>query len=74
MPSCWNSAEIVIIDKVGKARGEAMDLSHGASFVSPVNVYAGDYADCRDADIILITAGAPQVAGNPPGTVKRTTR
>ena len=56
--------EIVLIDKVQeKARGEAMDLSHGASFVSPVNVYAGDYADCRDADIILITAGAAQVAG-----------
>lgn len=56
--------EIVLIDKLkDKARGEAMDLNHGASFVSPVNVYAGDYEDCHDADIIIITAGTPQVPG-----------
>jgi L-lactate dehydrogenase len=56
--------EIVLIDKIKeKARGEAMDLNHGASFVRPVNVYAGNYKDCRDADIVIITAGAPQAPG-----------
>lgn len=56
--------EIVLIDKnKEKAKGEAMDLSHGAAFVSPVNVYAGDYADCRDARVFLITAGASQAPG-----------
>lgn len=56
--------EIVLIDKIKeKARGEAMDLNHGASFVRPVHIYAGDYEDCRGADIIVITAGAPQTPG-----------
>lgn len=53
--------EIVLIDVVKeKARGEAMDLNHGASFTRPMKIYAGDYADCRDANIIIITAGIPQ--------------
>ncbi len=56
--------EIVLIDKVEeKARGEAMDLSHGVSFIRPISVYAGDYRDCREADMIIITAGAPQKPG-----------
>ncbi len=56
--------EIVLIDKLKeKARGESMDLNHGASFVKPVNVYAGDYEDCSKADIVVITAGAPQSPG-----------
>jgi len=56
--------EIVLIDKMKeKARGEVMDLNHGASFVRPVHIHAGDYPDCRGADIIVITAGAPQKPG-----------
>ncbi len=56
--------EIVLIDKIKlKARGEVMDLNHGASFVRPVHIYAGDYADCQGADIIVITAGIPQNPG-----------
>lgn len=56
--------EIVLIDKIKeKARGEAMDLSHGASFVRPLHVYAGDYEDCRGAEIIIISAGTPQIPG-----------
>lgn len=56
--------EIVLIDKVEeKARGEAMDLNHGASFIQPINIYAGDYKDCQEADIIIITAGASQRPG-----------
>jgi len=54
-------SEIVLIDADKKrAEGEAMDLNHGLSFVQPVKIWAGDYADCKDADIIVISAGAAQ--------------
>ncbi|MGI6307576.1 MAG: L-lactate dehydrogenase [Dethiobacteria bacterium] len=56
--------EIVLIDKIKeKARGEALDLNHGTSFIQPVTIYAGDYPDCRGADIVIITAGIPQKPG-----------
>ncbi len=58
------ASEIILIDiDKNKAEGEAMDISHGASFVKPVEVHAGDYSDCQDADIIIITAGANQRPG-----------
>jgi len=54
-------SEIVLIDADRKkAEGEAMDLNHGLSLVQPVKIWAGDYADCKDADIIVISAGAAQ--------------
>jgi len=54
-------SEIVLIDIDKKrAEGEAMDLNHGLSFVQPVKIWAGDYPDCKDADIIVIAAGAAQ--------------
>jgi len=56
--------EIVLIDiNKEKAKGDAMDMAHGVSFVKPVNVYAGDYSDCFNADIVVITAGASQNKG-----------
>jgi L-lactate dehydrogenase len=57
-------SEIVLIDADKKrAEGEAMDLNHGVSFVRPVRVWAGDYQDCQDADIVVITAGLAQKPG-----------
>jgi L-lactate dehydrogenase len=57
-------SEIVLIDvNKDKAEGEAMDLRHGASFVNPVDIYAGDYEDLADAKLIVITAGAAQKPG-----------
>ncbi len=57
-------SEIVICDiNKDKAEGDALDMAHGVSFVKPVNVYAGDYSDCKDADIIIITAGVAQKEG-----------
>jgi L-lactate dehydrogenase len=57
-------SEIVLIDVDKKrAEGEAMDLNHGVSFVRPVRVWAGDYQDCQDADIVAITAGLAQKPG-----------
>lgn len=56
--------EIVLIDiNKDKAEGDALDMAHGVSFVKPVSVISGDYSDCKDADIIVITAGAPQKEG-----------
>lgn len=56
--------EMVLIDiDEGKAEGEAMDLSHGLSFSSPMEIYAGQYQDLVDAGIIIITAGAGQKEG-----------
>lgn len=54
-------SEMVLID-IDKARaeGEAMDISHGIPFAGPMKIYAGDYDDIVDADIIIITAGANQ--------------
>lgn len=56
--------EIGIIDiNRDKADGDAMDMNHGVSFVKPVTVTSGDYSICRDADIVVITAGAAQKPG-----------
>jgi len=53
--------EIVLIDKnESLAIGECMDLNHGISFVHPTKIYAGGYEGCKDADIVVITAGANQ--------------
>lgn len=56
--------EIVLVDTDKKrTEGEAMDLSHGAAFVKPIKITVGEYEDCRDADIIIFTAGAGQKPG-----------
>ena len=57
-------SEIVLIDiDRKKAEGEAADLNHGLPFISPMEIYAGDYKDLTDASIIIITAGANQRPG-----------
>lgn len=54
-------SEMVLIDaNHEKAIGEAMDLSHGTSYLAPMKIYAGDYSDLKDAGLIIITAGANQ--------------
>ena len=56
--------EIVLIDIAKKkALGDALDMSHGLPFVGGVKVWAGEYSDCADADIIIVTAGAAQRPG-----------
>ena len=58
------SSELVMIDvNKDKLTGEVMDLMHGASFVKPVQIYAGDYEDAVGADVVLIAAGANQKLG-----------
>lgn len=57
--------ELVLIDVIKeKAEGEAMDLSHGMPFApSKMDIKAGDYSDCKDANIVVITAGLNQKPG-----------
>ena len=56
--------EIVLIDRQEiRAKGECMDLSHGASFVPPAKIYSAGYEGCRDASVVVITAGAKQKPG-----------
>lgn len=45
------------------AEGHAMDLQHGRAFVPPVDIRAGDYSACQNADIVVVTAGAGQKPG-----------
>lgn len=55
------AAEIVLVDiNRQKAMGEALDLRHCMDFQRRnVRVSCGGYEECRDADIVVITAAAP---------------
>ena len=57
--------ELVLVDiDRHRAEGEAMDLNHGVAFApSSMKIYAGDYSDCADADIVVICAGVSQKPG-----------
>lgn len=57
--------EIVLIDaNPDKASGDAADLNHGKVFApKAADIWHGDYADCRDADLAVICAGANQKPG-----------
>jgi L-lactate dehydrogenase len=57
-------SQIVLIDAdAERAKGEAMDLNHGLPFAEPVNIWAGDYPDCENADIVAITVGGARKSG-----------
>ena len=61
-PIC-NELVLIDIDKK-KAEGEAMDLNHGLAFASShMKIRAGEYADCHDADLVVICAGVAQKPG-----------
>lgn len=57
--------ELVLIDvNREKAEGEALDLLDGMSWAQGnIKVWAGDYTDCQDADIVVVTAGVNQKPG-----------
>lgn len=57
--------ELVIIDiNKKRAEGEAMDLNHGVAFSGGnMEIYAGEYTDCCNADLVVLTAGLPQKEG-----------
>lgn len=56
--------EFVIVTRhKERAVGDALDLEDATPFTSPTKIYAGEYSDCKDADLVVITAGAPQKPG-----------
>ena len=56
--------EIVLIDiDEKKTEGEALDIQHGIPDMGISTVHAGQYADCKDCDLIIITAGRNRKPG-----------
>ena len=53
--------ELVIIDiNENKAIGETLDMMHAMEFMNcKTNVRSGSYKDCKDADVVIITASVP---------------
>lgn len=50
--------EIVLIDTdIRKAEGEAADLAQASILGYHTDVYTGSYEDCKDASIVIVTAG-----------------
>ncbi|UQS84030.1 L-lactate dehydrogenase [Bombilactobacillus thymidiniphilus] len=57
-----NELGIVDIAK-DKTTGDALDIADATPYTYPKAVYSADYNDTKDADIVVITAGAPQKPG-----------
>ncbi len=57
--------ELVLIDiDKEKTKGEEMDLSHGLPYApQKMLIKAGDYEECKDAEVVVITAGVAQKPG-----------
>jgi L-lactate dehydrogenase len=59
-------AEIVLIDtNADRAAAEATDIADANAIARPARIWAGDYADVKDASILVITAGAATADGEP---------
>ncbi|HBO65988.1 MAG TPA: L-lactate dehydrogenase [Clostridiales bacterium] len=58
------ASEIVMIDiNSDKALGEALDIRQGTPFCNACSVYAGDYRDAADSDIVILTSGIARKPG-----------
>ena len=58
------ASEIVMIDiNQEKSLGEALDIRQGVPFCNPATIYAGNYEDAKDSDIVVITCGVARQAG-----------
>lgn len=52
------ASEIILVDvDQKKASGEALDIQHGIPYMGTSSVREGDYSDCKNCDLIIITAG-----------------
>jgi L-lactate dehydrogenase len=55
------ASQIAIVDiNKERAEGEVMDLNHGLPFAYPTRIWAGDYSDCKDADVVVIAVDKGQ--------------
>jgi len=58
------AAEIIMVDaNEAREEGEVMDLSHALIGTSTGNVVGGNFKDCNNVDVIVITAGLAQKPG-----------
>ncbi len=56
--------EIVLVDLNKKrAEAEAQDILHAVPFANPLNIHAGEYADLKNAKVVVICAGVSQKPG-----------
>ena len=56
--------EFGIVDVVKeRTEGDALDLADATALTYPKKIYSAEYSDCKDADLVVITAGAPQKPG-----------
>ena len=57
--------ELILIDiNKDKTIGEEMDLAHGLPYApQKMIIRAGDYDECKDAQVVVITAGVAQKPG-----------
>lgn len=57
-------SDLVLLDiNKPKAEGEAADIRQGRAFCPSVYVHAGDYADTKDSDIVVVAAGIGRKPG-----------
>lgn len=58
-----NELVLIDIDK-DKTKGEEMDMAHGLPYApQKMVIKAGDYDECKDAQVVVITAGIAQKPG-----------
>ena len=58
------ASEIVMIDiNNEKALGEALDIRQGTPFCGACSIYAGDYQDAENSDIVILTSGIARKPG-----------
>ena len=58
------ASEIVMIDiNSEKALGEALDIRQGTPFCGACSIYAGDYRDAANSNIVIITSGIARKPG-----------
>ena len=64
MQNLFSDVAVIDLDR-DRAEGEVLDARHTTAFTysANANIHAGDYAECKDAGIIVMTAGPSIQAG-----------
>ena len=58
------ASEIILVDiDKKKASGEALDIQHGIPYMGTSSVREGDFSDCKNCDLIIVTAGRNRRVG-----------
>jgi len=62
MKSYINEIDIIDVNK-DKVIGDVLDMNQGMSFVKNKTIKAAEYSEIKDADLLIVTAGAAQKPG-----------